>query len=242
MNTNAASSSGSENTEKEAAALEESQAEQNEAQTNLEKGRLNLGSARKAVADQEAKLAAAKKLVANPPKDADDASRKAAQDAVLTEQSALDTRRKEADTLKVDVDALTRAAANADSKVNTSRTALGLVQGKVRSSTTSSGGLVKAGSQEGTGDVSTAVTNIVQMVLRESGRGEQCNALLAQLSMIPANERPIRIAAACSDDQKAVLEAAAQFYDPANVRPESQLFRAAPSFRLLPTPKPPPPN
>lgn len=251
LNTSAASATGSDDTEKESAALDDAKMEQNDARKALEKGKLDLASARKAVADQETKTGSAQKAVTTPPKDADAAFQQTAQETLDAEKASLASKRRDAEDQKVEVDALARASANADSKTVAAQSALSMAQSRVRSAAAGNSSIARAGGASGViaSHVSTAVLSIVQAVLKESGRGEKCNAILGDIKNFGSgDDAEAALRAACSDDQ---LETAARVKNlqPDTAKPadnkanavDNVFERALKRAPVAPAPPPPPP-
>ena len=203
LGTTAGAGGGSDDAEKESANLDAAKAEQNEATKNFEKGRLDLEVARSEVKPLVDRVAAAEKTLANLPAGADEATKTNAQANVEKERTALATKRLEVARMEIDVAALQRSVSIADAKVAAAQSAMNLALSRVRATASGvaafnrSGGISTAVADH----ISNAAVTIVKAVLDESGRGEQCNAVLAALregSAKVTNEVAVRlVATAC---------------------------------------------
>lgn len=187
LNTSASSATGSDNTERETENLQQAKEKQNEIQTLLQKANLAVTEAEKKFADQQKKLADARKaLGALKP---EDPLRKDAQELVDAELTKTEEARSELDNLRIDSEFQKRAALNAAASVTAANEALLAAQKRVRASTSGSAAFSRAAGPlpAVTEKVAEAVVKIVNAVLEQSGRGEDCSGLIVAVLRMPAN-------------------------------------------------------
>jgi len=249
---NASASTGSENTDKETAALDDARKQLVDAQKALDQGKLDLESARKAASDQAVKVTSARKAKAALAKDASDASKSDAQGTLDAEQATLVARQHDVDSARIQVNALSQAAANAGASVAAAQSALVRAQGRASASAAGAAALGEAGGTPAAvaREVSDAVVLIVKSVLNESGRGEQCNAAIGKSLTLPDPQRGQLIAQACSPSETAAVASSAA--DPAASKILLKAVQDAETYRRksksddggsmpAPAPAPPPP-
>lgn len=183
LGTGAGAGGGSDSTEKEAENLDKAKKELNEAITSLDKQRAALDTARSQVPTLINRVAAADKKLRALPSNADEATKTEAQSSVDSAMTELATKRKEVEGMEIDLASLQRSVSNANSNVASAQTSLNLALSRVRATASGeaafnrSGGISTAMAEH----ISNATVQIVKAVIRESGRGEQCNALLASI-------------------------------------------------------------
>lgn len=182
LGTSSSAATGSDNTDKEAAALATAQKNQNDAKTALALAQAAVKDAQAAVSDQQAKVAEAKKKQSDL-KNPDDAAKKAAQEEVDSALTVLATRQKDSESRRITMDSAIRDVANADSQVAIAQESLLAAQMRVRASTTGTAQLVSSGGARAavTDRVAGAVTDIVKAVLESSG-DEACWSMLDRLN------------------------------------------------------------
>ena len=184
LNTSSSAGTGSENVDKQTAAVDAALKVQNDAKTELAKAQNVQKDAQAALTTSQAKLDAATAAVADPANAADPA-KKAAQDALTAATSDQASKKKDADAAQIVLDSDGRTAANADSQLSLAQDSLTAAQSQVRAQTSGSAQLAAAGgSRAAVADkVAAAVVEIVKTVLDASSRGETCSLLQQQAAM-----------------------------------------------------------
>lgn len=183
LSNTASAGGGNEDTEKEEAKLDAAKTEHNEAIKNFEKARLDLEVARGEVKPLIDRVTTAEKFLVNLPPVADEGTKTTAKANVEKERAALATKRVEVARMEVDVASLQRSLTNAESKVATSQSIFNLASSRVRATASGVAAFNRSGNVNTAvaEHISTATVNIVNAVLNESGRGEQCNAIIANV-------------------------------------------------------------
>ena len=189
LSTASAAATGSDNYDKETAALDAALTAQNEAKTASEQGKLDLSTARTAVDTQKAKVSDAQKtydtLKAIPtPDDATKTKTAEAKKALKTENEALTSKENELDNQKIKSEALDRTLTNESTRVGNAQAVLADAKLHVRAWASGTATVARAG-RTGviiTDRVAKAVEHIVDAVLAESGKGEACYAAVEKIT------------------------------------------------------------
>ncbi|MRD48228.1 hypothetical protein GHT07_13140 [Caenimonas koreensis DSM 17982] len=182
LGTNSSAATGSDNTDKEAAAVATAQENQNDAKTRQAEAALAMKQAQQALADERRKLDDAKKKLAGLTAP-DEATKKAAEDEVASLTESVKQKQADVESKRVAVDTADRAVVNANAQVRLAQESLLAAQMRVRAAASGSAQLLSAGGTRAavTDKVATAVTDIVKAVL-ESGSDEACWTMLTRLS------------------------------------------------------------
>lgn len=185
ISTGGTAATGSDNTDKESAALDSAKTAQNEAKTAHQRGLLEVKKARTASEEQRHKVNDARKtyIELKATKNPDEATKTMiaeAEQALNSEKESLVAKQNEVESLQIDVDSLKRTLDSADDQVTGAQDNLAFAKRQVRASVSGRASLSESGGQpvKVTDKVASAVVQIVREVLKESGRGEGCYALI----------------------------------------------------------------
>ena len=221
LGTTSSAATGSDNVEKETAAVDLATKARDDAKTDQAKAQGALKDAVAARDGSKTKLDTAKAAQALPANAADPA-KAAAKEAVDTAVSDLAAKQKEVDARQIDADAADRTLRSSDARLAAAQGILDDARRQVRASATGSAQLAATGGSAAavTDKVASAVQAIVKNVLAASSRGESCFFLLEsllrdkELANDPGYGATVRLA--CNDAETKAIASTIKRVAPAN--------------------------
>ena len=211
LSSSSAASTGSDNVDKELAAVDGAQKAVNDAKTAQETSQGNLVTAKKAEDKSKADLDAAKKNQASLPAGATGSDLQKLKDSLDAAQSDFDAKHADTITKQAAANGDDRSVKDATKRLDVANDQLSLAQGRVRASASGSADFIAAQSRAQVAQhISEAVTKIVANVLTESGRQEACIEATARWEQDPSSQLAQNaVNAVCSDEKRVAAVASA---------------------------------